>query len=589
MAHYLIESTVCMAVLYGFYHVLLRQLNIFRFNRCYLLLSVAFSLMIPLVTIPTSLPIPSVFYWTTLQQTSESENNPEQSSYTVSTSLVPSTDPGSSLHNTPTEAVLPQAREAYNANRIPLTNILWILYGLTTSMLLIRYLLNIGLMIRRIRNSPRAIEYPWVVLVKQEILPYSFAGHIFVNQREYEQGQIDRRLIAHEQAHCAGLHTADILFMEALIIVMWFNPFLWLFRRAIRLNHEFLADHSVLSAYDLDGYKETLFQLVCRNNAGYLASNFNISLTKNRLIMMTRNHSPKSPWLRKLATAPLFMLLTVMLTFSQKANPVETPIQQTVPGKTAPAAPVVLRDKAPASSPAPAPKTSPIVEEDKTQVSASSVYSMSFPKVTEDPNGASQELLNEYHAILEKFMVRADTPDAQRQTGGKIMTLSISYKNGSKASYIFDAERLTRFELSRLEFIFGKMSQAQKAMYTYIGIPTQGKVIKQNEPSPELLENLKKRGDVQLYIDDKKVSPEVLNAYKSSDFSSAFNVLQHSKKLYMSLIASDSVSRSDSVSVHLQTNEYYRERYSPADQKSSYTFGIPVLVNDPSVKEVSAR
>jgi hypothetical protein len=57
----------------------------------------------------------------------------------------------------------------------------------------------------------------------------------------------------------------------------------------------------------------------------------------------------------------------------------------------------------------------------------------------------------------------------------------------------------------------------------------------------------------------------------------------------MSLIASDSVSRSDSVSVHLQTNEYYRERYSPADQKSSYTFGIPVLVNDPSVKEVSAR
>ncbi len=606
MTHYLIESTVCMAVLYGFYHVLLRPLKIFRFNRHYLLLSVVFSLMIPLVTIPTSLPILTVFPWNTVEQTTEAAMNPSQGGYHISETeaLSPATHPSGDI--TPTEPVTSEMRKASGTGRINTLSILVILYGLVSATLLIRFLVNIRLMIRQIRTSPRATGHPGVVLVKQSVLPFSFAGYIFVNQQEYENGSIDRRLIAHEQAHCAGHHTADILLIEILILFLWFNPFLWLFQRAIRLNHEFLADHSVLSVYDLNGYKETLFQLVCRNNSGNLASNFNISLTKTRLIMMTRSNFPQNAWLRKWATAPLFMLLTVTLTFSQKASSADIFVTQTEPVKSASSAPVVLKDKAPAttstpatkvalfvgepaSTPTQAPKAAPSIMEDK---GTSSVYSMPFPQAIGDPNGASQELLNEYHALLEKFMVRADAPGNQGKTGGINMALNISNKDGNKVSYIFNPEILTLSELGRLEFIFGKMSQTQKKRYVIISIPTKGMVIKLKEPSPELLENLKKRGDVNLYIDEKKVGPEVLNNYKSTDFSSAFQVLHRpeNERLYMSLAPDiiGSSNSSDSLSIHLQTNEYYRA-HRPAIQKESYSFGVPALVNAPSVKEVSVK
>jgi len=211
MTHYLIESTVCMAVLYGFYHVLLRPLKIFRFNRHYLLLSVVFSLMIPLVTIPTSLPILTVFPWNTVEQTTEAAMNPSQGGYHISETeaLSPATHPSGDI--TPTEPVTSEMRKASGTGRINTLSILVILYGLVSATLLIRFLVNIRLMIRQIRTSPRATGHPGVVLVKQSVLPFSFAGYIFVNQQEYENGSIDRRLIAHEQAHCAGHHTADIL------------------------------------------------------------------------------------------------------------------------------------------------------------------------------------------------------------------------------------------------------------------------------------------------------------------------------------------------------------------------------------------
>jgi hypothetical protein len=146
-----------------------------------------------------------------------------------------------------------------------------------------------------------------IVLIENKTLPYSFFKYIFVNRSDYENGKIEKELIIHEQTHCLQYHSVDILIIELVKIVLWFNPILWLFRKAIQLNHEFLADNYVLSTNNLSDYQNTLINLVFRNNSTYLASNFNYSLTKKRLIMMTKNKSKNIAF--KFAMVPILAAL----------------------------------------------------------------------------------------------------------------------------------------------------------------------------------------------------------------------------------------------------------------------------------------
>jgi hypothetical protein len=191
-----------------------------------------------------------------------------------------------------------------------------------STILLIRFTLNIYKIIRLIGKSTILNSFKTqIVLVEHKTLPYSFLRYIFVNRSDYENGKIEKQLIIHEQTHCFQNHSVDIIIIELVKIVLWFNPLLWLFRKAIQLNHEFLADNKVLSIVDLREYQNTLINLVFRNNSTYLASNFDYSLTKKRLIMMTKNDPLKKTVFLKIAAIPLFLILGVTLTFSQENIP----------------------------------------------------------------------------------------------------------------------------------------------------------------------------------------------------------------------------------------------------------------------------
>jgi hypothetical protein len=143
--------------------------------------------------------------------------------------------------------------------------------------------------------------------VEKTALPYSFWRTIFVNRSDYENGKIENELIIHEQAHCMQYHSIDIIAIELVKIMLWFNPFVWFFRKAIQLNHEYLADNKVLSDHEFYDYQNTLVNLVFRNNSTYLASNFNYSLTKKRLIMMTKNRTKSVAY--KIAMVPVLAAL----------------------------------------------------------------------------------------------------------------------------------------------------------------------------------------------------------------------------------------------------------------------------------------
>lgn len=211
------------------------------------------------------------------------------------------------------------AENGENDSFLKLFNLLGFIYVLICVILLIRFVFNLEKIIRLINNSGKDLNsFPRIVLSEEKILPYSFFQYIIVSKTEYEKGQIDKDLIIHEQAHCKQLHSIDILLIEIIKIFFWFHPLIWIIKKEIQLNHEYLADNKVLQTQSLKNYQNKLLNLVFRNNSTVLASNFNYSLTKKRLTMMAKNNSSTKCILRKISVIPLVLILAITLTFSQE-------------------------------------------------------------------------------------------------------------------------------------------------------------------------------------------------------------------------------------------------------------------------------
>src|SRR5690606_20368631 len=110
-------------------------------------------------------------------------------------------------------------------------------------------------------------------------------------------------------------HSLDVLLVEFLRIVFWFNPLLLLYKKAIQLNHEFLADEAVYSKFqDKAVYQWLIFSKISGNEAGLsISSPFNLSSTKSRLIMMGKSSSSLKTNLLKTISFVIAGILTVFL------------------------------------------------------------------------------------------------------------------------------------------------------------------------------------------------------------------------------------------------------------------------------------
>jgi hypothetical protein len=146
-----------------------------------------------------------------------------------------------------------------------------------------------------------------------------------VNSAEYKEGRIPKELFSHEITHINQRHSIDIIFVEILKVLFWFNPLIYLFKNAIRLNHEYLADDAVTkSETNHRTYLNIILSIAFRNNNSYLASSFNYSFTKKRLLMMTKNNFSRTAILKKIAVIPLFIALGLFAVNSQDTIPGNT-------------------------------------------------------------------------------------------------------------------------------------------------------------------------------------------------------------------------------------------------------------------------
>jgi hypothetical protein len=298
MTDFIIKSTLSLFVLLAVYHLLLEKEKIHQFNRFYLLFSLVFSFTIPFITI---------------------EVMQEVSPLTGNTSIKPG------------EASTLMIEDSMNYWIISL----WCLYSVITSILIIRFVRNIQKLTSRVKSNP-IVNYKnsKLVLLKDKILPHTFLDTIFINENDYRKRKIEAELYTHELIHVTQKHTLDILFIEILKILFWFNPIFIFYKKAIQLNHEFLADEKVVKSYNnVPFYQNLLLSVANANSSYYLASNLNYSITKKRLIMMTKTTSTTRSVLKKLLLAPLFtglVFLVCVKTVAQEKK-IETTINSAPP------------------------------------------------------------------------------------------------------------------------------------------------------------------------------------------------------------------------------------------------------------------
>jgi N-acetylmuramoyl-L-alanine amidase/beta-lactamase regulating signal transducer with metallopeptidase domain len=284
MIDFLLKSAISLIVFLGFYYLILEREKIHKFNRFYLLISILISLIIPFVTfefIEFVETAPVIQYYEPI--------NIEKAKVV--------------LNQNPTIEKVITAQESIDY----LPYVFWSIYVSISLIFLFRFSKNYFKLIVKSKINP-SVKYKnaSLILLEEKTLPHTFLNFIFVNSEDFKNKNIEDELFAHEMVHVNQKHTLDILFIEFLKALFWFHPLFYLYKKAIQLNHEFLADEEIVNTYNnVPYYQNLLLHKSNGNTTIYLASNLNYLITKKRLLMMTKNTSKKIALLKKVAAFPI--------------------------------------------------------------------------------------------------------------------------------------------------------------------------------------------------------------------------------------------------------------------------------------------
>ena len=187
------------------------------------------------------------------------------------------------------------------------------IYTMVACLLLLRFFWQL-VSIVRLRNKCRTtdINGTKVYLLESDEGPFSFFNWIFINPTKHNRQETDE-IMTHELAHCRQLHSIDVLFTELFAIVFWANPFVWLLKREVRLNLEYLADNNVLAGgTDSKKYQYHLLGLAYRKNVATISNNFNVLPLKKRIKMMNKKRTKRIAKVKYALYIPLAAALLVV-------------------------------------------------------------------------------------------------------------------------------------------------------------------------------------------------------------------------------------------------------------------------------------
>ena len=274
MSIYILKSTACLTVLYLFYKFFLENEKMHFFKRFYLIGMLLLSFFIPLITFTTYGNLAESIFPIVLINNTEEESN----------SLLFS-------------EILPF--------------VVWTIYFIGILFFSIRFWKNLISIILRIKKNHKLnIQSHIHVLLQNKIIPHTFLKYIFLNKVDFESNNIPDEVLLHEQTHAVQRHSIDILIIEILQIMFWFNPLIYLVKNSIKLNHEFLADQGVLSkGINASQYQKTLLLFSTNTSTPILANSINYSIIKKGFIIMKTKTSSNKTWFKGLLVLPILAIL----------------------------------------------------------------------------------------------------------------------------------------------------------------------------------------------------------------------------------------------------------------------------------------
>ena len=176
---------------------------------------------------------------------------------------------------------------------ISFTAVLFIIYLVILSLGIVKVCIQLARIAHAILQAKRFESDGIPLLESKSLHASSFFGFIFIDPESRDEDSFSH-ILEHENIHKKEWHSVDRILVEVFVIINWFNPVAWMFRRSVIENLEYLADSAVLRR----GTDPTMYQLSILNQfigSASISNQFS-SQIKNRINMLNKNYKPGSRW-----------------------------------------------------------------------------------------------------------------------------------------------------------------------------------------------------------------------------------------------------------------------------------------------------
>jgi hypothetical protein len=300
---YVLESSICLLLFLMVYRLLIANLTHFSWMRIYLLISVILSLILPLLILPihwrTSFPpfinLKNFNFLTDAQPSGYSEGQPLSSGFR------------NNLSSNFQVGMIILAIAAY---------IIGLLYKI------FNFGKNLRSIEKCIKQNPKVRDGRfWLVELIDKVPPFSFFNYIFITNSCQILPEDDLlRIKDHEKVHAQQLHSLDVLFIEFISIIFWFNPLMIYLKKSIQEIHEYIVDEKIAKkGKEKKDYAELLLKLALEVKGFNLSAGFSGSQIKRRIVMISRQRSLPQYKLMFVILIPVTII--IMLSFSYIKNP----------------------------------------------------------------------------------------------------------------------------------------------------------------------------------------------------------------------------------------------------------------------------
>ena len=274
---YLIKSSGVLILLYLGYYFLLRKETFFTTNRWFLLSGLFTALLLPLIVYTKVVLV-------------------ETTSPIIDWSRIP--------------AKTSTVSDSFEMNWFL---IFGIIYGIGTLVFMAKFVFDFYSLSRILKGKSIQSQADFKLIdTNENLAPFSYFNTIVYNSNLYTAAELEN-ILEHEKVHCEQNHTADVLVSRVFCILFWFNPLIWLYKKAILQNLEFIADHEATKKIaDKKAYQITLLKITTHENCVAISNHFYQSLIKKRIVMLNKNQSNKRNSWKYAAVIPALIAFVIL-------------------------------------------------------------------------------------------------------------------------------------------------------------------------------------------------------------------------------------------------------------------------------------